>query len=57
MSDCKCPYCGNDVEICHYDGYGYAEDEMHQQECPHCEKTFAFTTMIHFTYSAALLGE
>ena len=57
MSDCKCPYCGNDVEICHDDGYGYAEEETHQQGCPHCEKTFAFTTMIHFTYSAALLGE
>ena len=52
MSDCECPYCGNDLEICHDDGAGYAEDETHQQECPHCEKTFVFTTAIHFTYHA-----
>lgn len=51
MSDCECPYCGEDVEICHDDGAGYDESATHQQKCPHCEKTFVFTTAIHFTYS------
>ena len=51
MSDTECPYCGADVEINHDDGYGYAEDELHQQECSECEKTFVFWTSIHFSYS------
>ncbi len=50
MSDCECPYCGADVEINHDDGYGYTEDELHQQECSECEKTFTFYTSTHFTY-------
>ena len=49
--DTECPYCGEDVEINHDDGYGYSEDETHQQECGWCGKTFTYTTMIHFSYS------
>jgi len=49
--DTECPYCGEDVEINHDDGYGYSEDETHQQECGACGKTFTYTTMIHFGYS------
>ena len=49
--DTECPYCGEDVEINHDDGYGYSEDETHQQECGACGKTFTYTTMIHFSYS------
>lgn len=52
MSDIECPYCGDEQEINHDDGYGYAEDEVHEQECSNCEKTFVFTTSIHFYYSA-----
>ena len=48
--DTECPYCGEDVEINHDDGYGYSEDETHQQECGACGKTFTYTTMIHFSY-------
>ena len=48
--DTNCPYCGADVEINHDDGYGYSEDELHQQECGDCGKTFTYTTMIHFRY-------
>ena len=51
-SDVECPYCGQGVEICHDDGYGYEEDETHEQDCPHCGKTFAYTTTIHFYYDA-----
>lgn len=51
MSDTNCPYCGAEIEINHDDGEGYDEDKIHQQECHECEKTFTFTTMIHFTYS------
>ena len=50
--DTDCPYCGAAVEINHDDGYGYGEDELYQQECPHCEKTFTYTTMIVMYYSA-----
>lgn len=51
-SDVQCPYCGANQEINHDDGCGYAEDEIHQQECSECEKVFIFTTSIHFYYSA-----
>ena len=49
--DTNCPYCGADVEINHDDGYGYSEDDLHQQECGDCGKTFTYTTVIHFSYS------
>lgn len=49
--DTECPYCGAGVEICHDDGQGYAEDVLHHQECPSCEKTFAFYTYVSFSYS------
>lgn len=52
MSDIECPYCDADIEICHDDGAGYAEDELHQQTCGSCDKTFTFTTAISFDYSA-----
>jgi len=50
MSDAECPYCTRSIEIYHDDGYGYAEDETHEQECEHCGKMFTYTTYIHFTY-------
>lgn len=50
--DVNCPYCGQGLEICHDDGYGYEEEEFHSQECGHCEKTFSFTTSIHYYYEA-----
>jgi hypothetical protein len=50
MSDTECPYCDAEVTICHDDGAGYAEGELHQQTCRSCDKTFAFTTSIHFHY-------
>ncbi len=51
MRDIECPYCGAGVDINHDDGAGYAESEIHQQECPACEKTFIFTTTVSFHYS------
>jgi len=48
--DTECPYCGADVDINHDDGYGYEEDDLHQQECRSCGKTFTYTTAIHFSY-------
>ena len=48
--DTECPYCGADVVINHDDGYGYNEDDLHQQECGECGKTFTYTTVIHFSY-------
>lgn len=50
MEDAQCPYCGADIEINHDDGYGYEEDRKHEQQCHECDKTFTFTTSIHFSY-------
>lgn len=50
MKDTNCPYCNADIEICHDDGFGYAEDEAHQMECPNCGKNFIFYTTISFNY-------
>lgn len=49
--DTKCPYCGAGVEINHDDGYGFAEYDLHEQECSVCGKVFVYTTMIHFSYT------
>ena len=50
--DFKCPYCETWQDICHDDGFGYAEDELHQEECCGCGKTFVFTTSITYNYEA-----
>ncbi len=47
-----CPYCGNENEINHDDGYGFEEDEIFEQQCAKCEKYFAYTTFTHFSYTA-----
>lgn len=51
-SDIECPYCGADQDVCHDDGYGYAEDRKHSQQCYKCEKEFVYTTSISFYYEA-----
>jgi len=48
MHEVNCPYCEEEVEINHDDGYGYAEGEVFQQECDFCRKTFTYTTSISF---------
>jgi hypothetical protein len=48
--DVECPYCGEGEDINHDDGYGYGQDEKHQQECGSCGKTFVFTTCISYDY-------
>lgn len=50
--DIKCPYCGAKQEINHDDGYGYNEDEVYEQCCCICDKIFAYTTSIMFSYEA-----
>ena len=50
MSDVTCPYCKAEQEICHDDGYGYEEDESHEQACTGCDKAFKFTTSILYVY-------
>lgn len=52
--DVKCPYCGSEEEINHDDGYGYAEDRKHQQQCGECDKNFTFTTSISYYYEAEI---
>lgn len=48
--DLKCPYCEEELKICHDDGFGYAEGVNHQMECDHCGKSFVFQTSISFYY-------
>ena len=50
--DVECPYCGEWQEINHDEGYGYTEDELHEQQCSSCEKEFTFTTSILYCYEA-----
>jgi len=42
----NCPYCNCEIEIGHDDGYGYNEDEKHQQQCRKCGKYFVYETTI-----------
>ena len=42
MNDIDCPYCDAELDICHDDGFGYAEGVKHQMECDKCNKTFVF---------------
>lgn len=49
-SDVNCPYCNAELEINHDDGYGYAEDRKHTQECCVCGKSFTYQTTIRFYY-------
>lgn len=48
--DVKCPYCGDAQDINHDDGYGYEEDQLHEQECSYCHKIFTYETSTHFYY-------
>ena len=49
--DIECPYCGEEQEVNHDDGYGYEEDCRHEQECI-CGKYFCYTTSISCYYEA-----
>ena len=51
MSDVNCPYCNDEQEIDHDDGYGYDEDRTHEQRCSKCGKDFEFTTSMSYTYT------
>lgn len=48
--DIQCPYCEENLDICHDDGFGYEEGVKHQQQCSHCYKSFVFETSISFYY-------
>ena len=48
--DLECPYCKEELEVSHYDGWGYEEGVKHQMKCEHCDKQFVFKTSILFYY-------
>jgi uncharacterized Zn-finger protein len=50
MNEINCPYCEEENEINHDDGYGYEENETYNQECSHCGKYFIYTTQVSFDY-------
>ena len=50
--DVNCPYCDAEVTINHDDGYGYSENEKHEQQCDNCKKYFSYTTSILISHHA-----
>ena len=52
--DVRCPYCNKQQEIVHDDGYGYAEDILHEQHCGDCDNVFDYETTITFSYEARM---
>ncbi len=48
--DIECPYCGQEQNINHDDGFGYEEGVKHEMECEACDKYFTFETSISFYY-------
>lgn len=57
MKDVNCPYCGHAQDINHDDGYGYDENENHEQDCTKCGEPFGYTTGIIFVYHVFKKGE
>lgn len=53
MKDIECPYCETEQDINHDDGYGYDENEVFEQECGSCGKTFVYTTHTSHSYDAS----
>ena len=51
--DIECPYCKEDLDIDHTDGFGYEEYIKHEMTCEHCDKHFTFETSILFCYEAS----
>lgn len=50
MKEAECPWCGQDNEINHDDGYGYGDD-LYEQNCQVCDNTFYYSTCMWFSYS------
>jgi len=48
----ECPYCEEELEINHDDGFGYEEGIKHEMHCEYCKKTFVFETCVSFSYEA-----
>jgi hypothetical protein len=48
VKEMECPYCGHYFSIDHDDDY--TEGIKHQCECPKCEKSFVYETVISFDY-------
>ena len=49
--DLECPYCKEELEINHDDGFGFDDIDTHEMECEHCTKSFVFYTEISFCYT------
>ena len=49
-ADLECPYCNEELEVCHDDGFGYKEGVKHKMDCQCCGKSFVFETSISFYY-------
>lgn len=52
MSKVDCPYCLEEQDISHDDGFGTGDGETYQYECRDCEQYFIFTTSIIIDHEA-----
>ena len=52
MKDIECPYCGQELEINHDDGFGYEDGVRHKMRCDSCYKSFVFDTSITYSHEA-----
>ena len=50
MKDLECPYCNQELDVCHDDGENFDESENHEMQCKFCEKNFIFRTSIVYYY-------
>lgn len=48
--DFRWPYCHEEIDICHDDGFGYDEGVLHEIDCDSCGKSFVFQTEISFHF-------
>lgn len=47
----KCPHCDHEYDVADNQAYFlYNEDDMHEIECPSCEKTFTVSSRAKWTF-------
>ena len=52
MHKAECPYCGENNEINHDDGFGLEDDQQWEQECKYCGKIFIFQSSTQWYFHA-----
>lgn len=51
MADVQCPYCGEELDVCHDEGQNYSEDgELNS--CDGCDKEIMIFTSVSYYYES-----